>query len=225
MGKINSYEYPDTQLDTLLKAIDILVTKFGGQANDEKTFAEALGHKTNQSGTFIQKMSDLRKYGFVEKRGLIATQRAKKIVKFLTTEEKQEELNTAIMEIKLWRDLYNRLKNINPSLNDFKIQLVELTSDRDKAISQAETIRNLYIDALSNYREGVVKNVNENSIEIQQKPTKSEFKEGGKVPESILILKSGEVDISLPRTETNIGILISILNELKSEMKKSKPTK
>ena len=144
------------------------------------------------------------------------------MIKFLTTDEKQEELNTAIMEIKLWRDLYNRLKNINPSLNDFKIQLVELTNDRDKAISQADTIRNLYIDALSNYREGVVKNVIENSLENDKKLSKQEYKEGGKVPESILILKSGEVDISLPRTETNIGILISILNELKSEMKKPK---
>src|SRR3989344_4919556 len=119
MAKIGSYEYPETQLGTLLKAVEFLVKKFNGQAKDEKTFAEAIGHKTNKSGTFIQKLSDLRKYNFLEKRGLTATQRARNIVNPLNKEEKEDEINNAIMDIKLWHDLYERLKNTSPSLEDF----------------------------------------------------------------------------------------------------------
>ena len=42
MAKIGSYEYPDIQFGTLLKALEVLYTKFDGKVTDERTFAEAL---------------------------------------------------------------------------------------------------------------------------------------------------------------------------------------
>src|SRR5688572_24081083 len=73
MGKIGSYDYPDTQVATLLKAVETLVLTFKGEATDEKNFASVIGHKNTKSGGYLQKVADLRKYGWIEKKGLIAT--------------------------------------------------------------------------------------------------------------------------------------------------------
>ena len=93
MGKIGSYEYPSTQMGTLIKAVEVLWNTFKGEAKDEQTFASALQHKSHKSGGYLQKMSDLRRYGFVEKRGIIVTERGKRIVQFLTQDEKNKALN------------------------------------------------------------------------------------------------------------------------------------
>jgi len=67
MSKIGSYDYPDTQIGTLLKALEILVKTMNGEAKEEKNFANAIGHKNIRSGGYLQKVADLRRYGFIER--------------------------------------------------------------------------------------------------------------------------------------------------------------
>ena|SRR3989344_1605438 len=213
MGKIASYEYPSTKIGTIVKAVEVLWKTFKGEAKDEMTFATALQHKSNKSGGFLQKMADLRRYGFVDKRGIVITERGKRVIEYLKPEEKNQALSEAVMSINLWKDLHKRLGQKTPSSDDFKIQLVELTGDRDSSIAQSEEIRNLYIDAMNFYTEEIGKAVKENSNE-ENNPKK---KDVIKVPENLIYLKSGEVNIELPRNDINIGILKSILDGLKEK--------
>lgn len=224
MGKIGSYEYPDIQFGTLLKAVEVLHTKFKGKANDEKTFAESLGHKTNKSGGFLMKLADLRKYGLIEKRGIETTQRAKDIFVFVKPETKKKALNNAIMEIRLWKELYERLETTSPSIEDFKLHLVELTSDTEKVVSQHDNVRNLYIDAMNNFTPNL--EINNGNISIKDDKLKDIQQENKqdktdlKVAENLIVFKSGEVDIQLPKNDTNISILINVLNGMKEKREK-----
>lgn len=228
MAKIGTYDYPEYQFGTLLEAITMLVDKFNGQANDEKTFAEAIGHKTETSGAFLLKLADLRKYGLVDKRGITATERAKKIVKYLTPQERQQAINETIMEIRLWKDLFQRIKTKTPVWDDFKISLAELTADRETTIKDGQKIQNLYIDAISNYSEEAQTGGapdEQLSFSYAQKTKGQEVKhsEVVKVSENLIVLRSGETHVSLPRTDNNIEVLISILRNMK-EKKESEDT-
>ena len=140
----------------------------GGEAKDEKNFASAIGHKNVKSGGYLQKIADLRRYGFMEKGRFIATSNSKKIIQPLTNEEKQEALNECIMSVNLWRDLYDRLGDEIPSPEDFKIHLAEI-GDRDRAYKEGDTIRNLYIDAMKHYDKGVGKVAKRTSFKSDKK--------------------------------------------------------
>jgi len=215
MGKIGSYDYPDIQFGTLLKAIEILVTKFSGEVKDA-VFASALGHKSEKSGGYLMKLADLRKYGLLEKRGISPTTRAKQIVKFLTPQERQTGINEAVFEIRLWKELYERLKTSQPTAEDFKLQLHNLTGDRDNTSDNYQTIRNIYMDAMNNYSNTgeITANNNGENAQTVPSPEQKPKSQGDKVPENLIVLKSGTVDITLPRNEANIKILKSILDGL-----------
>ena len=213
MGKIASYEYPSTKIGTIVKAVEVLWKTFKGEAKDEMTFATALQHKSNKSGGFLQKMADLRRYGFVDKRGIVITERGKRVIEYLKPEEKNQALSEAVMSINLWKDLHKRLGQKTPSSDDFKIQLVELTGDRDSSIAQSEEIRNLYIDAMKSYNGSTKKIVKNEGLQKDEKEHKEE-QEPKKMPESLILLSSGDVNITLPRTSGNINILKRILDEM-----------
>src|SRR3989338_7603073 len=143
MSKIGSFDYPDTQIGTLLKALDILVTTFHGEAKEETNFASAIGHTNTKSGGYIQKIADLRRYGFIEKGRFVATTNGKKIIHPLSPQEKNSNLDECIMSIALWKALHGRFGSSTPSAEDFKIHLTEVTSDRDQAVKTGDKIRNL----------------------------------------------------------------------------------
>lgn len=216
MSKIGSYDYPDTQVGTLLKALEILVKTFKGETKEEETFAKAIGHSNTKSGGYLQKIADLRRYGFMEKGRFTVTPNGKKVIQPLYPEEKQTALNEGFMGINLWKDLYQRLNGAVPSVEDFKIHISEITGDRDRAYKEGDKIRNLYIDALKYYSEGADKTAKRTSSQIDNKKD-NKFEEE-KVPEQLIVLRSGETDISMKKTEANITILISILNELKKDL-------
>ncbi len=218
MGKIGSYDYPETQLGTLVNSMEVLVKKFYGTANDAKTFAEALGHNSNKSGAFLTKLADLRKYCLIEKRDISATVKGKHIIEYLTPEERMQELNKTVMEITLWKDLYQRLGSKRPSLDDFKIHLVEISQDRDTAITDAEKIRNLFIDAMAFYSDDVVKEVNnigKPSEKVIAERQDEEENVGENIPEHLICLRSGETNMTVVRNDANIDILISFLKAMK----------
>ena len=214
MVKIGNYDYPDMQVGTLLKALEVLVKDFQGFVKDENFFATKIGHKSTNSGTYITKIATLRKYGLLEPRELRTTQIANEIIKPLNSLEKSEKLSRIILSVSLWNDIYTRLKTKNPASEEFKIALIEITNDKNKTLEEYEKIRNLYIEAMGYYNDKIVgKNSDINSkekIDIQK-----DKKLGEKVPENILIFKSGEIDITLPKNDTNLKILGDIINGMK----------
>lgn len=149
MARIGNYEYTTTKMNTLIKAVELLVKTFKGEAKEDKVFAEALGHKSINSGAYQYKMADLRKYGFLDKKGLIATPRAKKIVDPIKQTDRDDELEKAVLEVSLWKQLRERLGTKNPALEEFKIHLVEITGERDIVVNYGDKIRSLYLDAMS----------------------------------------------------------------------------
>jgi len=218
MARIGKYEYPEVQIDTLLNAIKVLIENYqSSPVNDENIFAKALGHTTNKSGTFISKMSSLRKYGLIEPREIKVTNLSKHIVKPLNNKEKEESLSKMIENVELWMDLYKRLKNKSPSKDDFKIALVELTGDRDKALKWYEKIRGLYIEAIGYYnKETTSLNSYSNSYEIEKEEelNKPSFNEDNMIKGEI-----AGVYIQIPKNLESVIIAKQIVNILEQQIK------
>ena len=225
MPKIGSYDYPRTQLGTLLKAVEVLIKKFHGEAKEEKTFAEAIGHKTVKSGGYILKIADLRKYGLMENRGFIATKRAKHIVEPLTPNERAEALSGAVKEISLWRDLYAKIGKSTHSIEDFKIQLVQATGDRDRAVKEGDIIRNLYIDAIQYLSDSEVKQESNNSGFSENNPSNSQgnFQKPPKVDGITMIeAKAGNVYVTMPKDVKSIEIAKKLIDILFMQIEETK---
>lgn len=219
MAKIGSYDYPETGFGTLLKAVETLILKFpDGECQDEKNFADAIGHKNAKSGGYLRKVADLRKYKLIKKGGLKATENARLMIKPLHKEEKDIATNEAIMNVGLWREIYSKIKKDVPSTEDFKIQLAEITGDRDKSLANGENIRNLYIGVIKSYNDTAIKK--DKSKGLKKDEIGDEETEDEKVPETLIRLSSGETNITLPKTKGNIAILISALNEMKTTLEK-----
>lgn len=209
MGKIGNYEYPDLSVGEAIRIAEILVKDFKGKVSDLNNFAKAIGHKTHNSGSFYIKLADMRKYGLMDKREVEATNLSEIIANPKDSSERQEAINKAVSNITLFERLKERLKTKNPSLEQFKTQLIEITQDRNKASNQAEKIRKIYIEAMSHTNENITEIKN---IDDKQKGIK-------KVEEHLISLNSGDLNISLPKTTANIEVLITILQNLKKEKK------
>ena len=223
MAKIGSYETPDFKFLTILKGTEKLVEALGGSASDEKNFITALGYKS-KNGAYLHRVSDMRKYGFLSGRGITATELANRIVKPLTQKEKKEAINEAINNIDLWKELIKRIGKKDVNEENFRLQLAEITGDRDKAYKNASSILSLYKDILQYYDYGLSKNTekyisnkeDENlvSIDDMEQAQKAQIE-----PKKILLKFEGN-NILLDKTDMNIEVLKSILENLKEEKDK-----
>ena len=115
--------------------------------------------------------------------------------------------------ITLFERLKERLKTKNPALEQFRIQLIEVTQDRNKGSNEAEKIRKIYIEAIANFNEGLSDNP-----EYRRKDDKPKQKTDA----TMILLQSGDLNISLPKNTANIDVLITILQNLKKEEGKEK---
>lgn len=216
MGKIGDYEYPDTNLDECLRIAKILVDDFHSKVNDVNAFANAIGHKSANSGTFLVKIADVRRYGLMDKREYRATNQAEIIGSPKNEAERNETIKNVILSLPLFEKLFKRLKTKNPTIEQFRTQLIELTSDRNKASKEAEKIRKIYIDNISHIRDGEYQdqssegfnNMNDN---LMQQPTANG---------ELILFRAGKYNLSLPKDDANIDVLISILENMREEKKK-----
>ncbi|MFH1425619.1 MAG: hypothetical protein ABIG28_02735 [archaeon] len=229
MSKIGNYEFPDTRFRTILKAIEVLVTTLKGKVEQEENFAKAM--KQSQSGGFIQKLSDLRKYGLIGKRGGIeATELAKKIVKPYTEQEKKEALNETIRNVKLWVDLYNGIGEEEVTEEQFKIHLSELTNDRDKIDKLNSAIFNSYNEIkkylLSEQGEKSEKylsdDIDNNTVAKNSGNNPQSRKQKTNLPETMINANIEDVYIEMPRTLESVEIAKQMINILETKIKSSK---
>ncbi|MBS3080931.1 hypothetical protein J4221_05645 [Candidatus Pacearchaeota archaeon] len=207
MGKIGNYEYPELSISEALKIAEILVKDFQGKASDLDNFAKAIGHKTYNSGSFYNKLADMRRYGLMDKKEVEATELSKIIAHPKDNAERQQAINKAITNITLFERLKERLKTKNPALEQFRTQLIEVTQDRNKTSNDAEKIRKIYIEALSNINENI-----ELNKEINTDRTKRENK-GNMISANI-----GDVLIEMPKDKRYIKIAENLLQNLKAQI-------
>lgn len=209
MVKIPIFDYPNIGVEEAIRCAKILVEKLGGEANKPDAYASLLGHKSAKSGTFLVKIGDLRKYGLLEPRGVYkATELAKRITHPLNNDEKQIALNEIIMNIELWKILYNDLKKDYPPDNEFWIHLMNATGkDRSEAIKYADEIRKKYKEAMIHFEENVKNQDSSNdfSEEIQNKKGKEESRQSpSSYPgrnSNMTEIKFEEISISFPKDD------------------------
>lgn len=220
MAKIGSFEYPDFHFKSLIEAMDILVNKFNGKVSSSKTFAEALKHKSDKSGAFLRKVADLRRYGLIEKRELIATNIGKRIAKPIKGEsERKENYNLAIKNMPLWIKLFERLKTKTPNLDEFKLQLAEVTQDEDETRKNADKIRNLYIEAMSYYTDSLEA---ENSGNYSNYESSSNISDDKRINDKKMeVIKYQNIRIELPREVRSIETAKKLLNMLKEDIEEN----
>lgn len=210
MGKIGIYDYPEISIDEAIRIAEVLVNDFHKKVKDNNEFASRLGHKSSSSGTFLVKMGNIRKYGLMENRSYRSTKRSEILANPKSPEEKSQVIKEMIESIPLFEKLNNRLKTKSPTPEQFRTQLIEVTGDREKSSKEAEKIRKVYIDAISHLRENFME-----EEKTDDKPLKKR-----KVADNMILLQSGDVDISLPNSANNIDVLITILQNLKGKKEK-----
>ncbi|OIO80445.1 hypothetical protein AUJ84_03530 [Candidatus Pacearchaeota archaeon CG1_02_32_132] len=214
MGKLGTFEYPELSVDDAVRYAELLVNEFHKEVKDINEFAVRLGHKSANSGSFFGKLSDMRKFGLVDKKTYRATSRAE-IIANPVGNERQNAIKDMILSIPLFEKLNSRLKTKSPTIEQFKTQLIEVTGDREKASKEAEKIRKIYIDAISHIREDQLKEqsndpFNNMGQELSQQQTNSD----------LILFRAGKYNLSLPKDDANIDVLISILENMREEKKK-----
>lgn len=214
MAKIGSYDYPEASINDVVRYAEILVNDFHKKINDINEFASRLGHKSANSGPFSVKLSDMRKFGLMDKREFRSTQRAE-IIANPVGNEKQMAIKEMILGVPLFEKLNTRLKTRNPTIEQFKTQLIEVTGNREKASKEAEKIRKIYIGAISHIREGIDKKVSEEGFTEDKLNMGNQKME--QIGEEALLFKSGKVNLVLPKDDSHIDILISVLQKMKSK--------
>jgi hypothetical protein len=223
MAKIGNYEAPYFKFSTILKGTEILIETLGGNVSEEKNFVTALGYNS-KNGAYLGRVSDMRKYGLLSDRGIGATELANKIFKPLTQKEKKEAINEAINNIGLWKELIKRIGKKAISEENFRLQLAEITGDRDKAFKNANAILTLYKDILNYHDDNLSKDTetyisnkeDKNRVSLDNmEQTQAQVLE----PKKILLKFEGN-NVLLDRNDTNIGILINVLEGLKENKTK-----
>ncbi len=219
MGKVGIYEYPETNIEECLRVARVLVKDFSGKANDVNAFATAIGHKSTNSGTFLNKIADVRKFNLMDKREYRATNLAQIIIDPKNDNEKNSAIKEMIFTIPLFKSLFDRLKTKSPTVEQVKIQLIDLTSERDKSSKEAEVIRKIYIDAMTYIKDTTDKQISsqERQDNFMENPTTA-LPPGN---EDIMIFRAGKTNLTFPKDDAHIDILISVLETMKISKKKN----
>lgn len=208
MGKIGSYEYPETKVGECLRVAKILVKEFGKKADNPDAFASGIGHKTANSGAFLFKIGDVRKFNLMDKREYKATNLAEILSDPKNGAEENEALKKMIFGVSLFKILYDKLRTTSPTVEQTRTQLMEITGDRNKSSKEAEKIRKIYISAMTYIRDEFV-NKQSNDLEDEMELEETLTSEG------MMLFRFGKEKLQLTKNDTNIEAIISVLKDLK----------
>lgn len=146
--KVGKYDVPDMRLyPQLAEATKKIYEKFGSEeATDTLTVAKLLGHKSDRSGSYFRKMSCLRSYGLVDKRGIKVTDVGKRLTYGVTEQERNEALKEALFHIPLWKEFYSRWGKQLPPVN-FWVDLAKITGLEAPDAQRIEgNVKSAYLD-------------------------------------------------------------------------------
>jgi len=155
MAKLDGMRYPSgLTAEEAVKLADILIEEFDGEANSKEAFAQALGHSTSSSGSYIKKVADARNYGVLPTRGLKATDLAYRVTNPKNETEEMEAVFEMYSNVSILSELYGHLNGDKPPGNLWSV-LIEITeADRNDAKEAASDIRDLYESMLEYDIEG-----------------------------------------------------------------------
>jgi len=145
--KVGKYTIPKYRLHPkLFEATKTLYEKFGSEeATNLLTVAQLLEHKSDRSGSFINKLSDLRSYGLITKRGVKVTDLGKKLTYDPSDEERDKALRETLLNIPLWNELYSRFGKNLPT-TDLWVELTKFTGlEAPDAKKTEKSVQNAYL--------------------------------------------------------------------------------
>ena len=211
---LGRYKYPKRGLDAALKELEKVETALK-QGIARRSLADALGMKF--SGSFFEKVADMKMYGLIEGRGTLKlSELADKILHGLTPDERREAREQAWLHVDAIRLVHNIFKGSVPSREEEYLAIVAEKSgekSRAKLPIKAKQVLSLYKRALSDIlMERVPEEVGE-KLPIEP-PTK--------VPTpliGIIEIKAEDYYQRLPYTPEGIDIGINFLNLLKTQLK------
>lgn len=210
--RIGRFSVPRTRLyPTLIDAVKTLHDKYGTQATtDLDSVAKTLGHASTRSGTFLLKLADLRAYGLIEGRGEVkVSDIGRKISEPSTREEEAQALESAVNNIPLWREVYQRFGTELPS--EFTDELASIVGcSKEEAAEKAEMIIKSYLadtKPLRTLRRPITKN---EPSAIKEAPI-----------QRVIEIKLGEIHISLPANKRDIETARSLLDILEKRLRDS----
>lgn len=215
--KVGTYDIPDHRLEpTLIDATKKIYEKFRSDEADKESVAQLLGHKS-ASGAFAQKLSNMRAYGLITKRGIKVTELGKKITYGDTEEIRNNALKEAILNIPLWSEIYSK-HGVDLPKEDFWVDLRTITGlEAPDAQKLEDDVRKAYIQDTRNIVEET-KTVGDEDME------KKGHEEVSEVPNAIVV-KAGQYHQTLPYNEKGVNLAQSFLEMLKNQMKEEQNNK
>jgi len=146
--RVAAYTVPSIRLyPRLVSALGTIYTKFGTEnIPSTEVLAQALKHKTANSGTFLLKLACLRSYGLLQKRDLAISELGIRLVSSRNSQEKNEALKEAVLNVPLYKEFYDRWGCKIPESN-FLDELVRITGlGREEAERLALKVKRAYLE-------------------------------------------------------------------------------
>jgi hypothetical protein len=218
MTKLDGMRYPSKMTaEEAVKIAEIVVKEFDGEVSSEEAFAQAIGHSTANSGSFIKKVADARSYGILPTRGLKDTDLAHRVAHPKNDAERREAIFEMYQNVPLLSELYDQLNGNEPPSNLWSV-LTEITeANRSDAKEAADDVRIHYEEMLKydsdedlNSQETTSQQESDNSATVV--PTANNVDDG-----SIYLKIGGDEHRFAEVNDLNIEIAVKILQSKKEQ--------
>jgi hypothetical protein len=144
--KIGNLACPDVSLSESIEDAKKIYDSFKDGEIDSKLVSETIGYR---GGTFLQRLSALRKYRLVTPRGKVRiTDLGKMLTYPVNRESELEATGDAIMGVELFKVLYDKF-GIELPKEKFWVNLVNITgAEAPDAQAKEDIIRQIYMDSV-----------------------------------------------------------------------------
>lgn len=149
--KIGTYTIPNNRLKDLIEDAKKVYEKFPNEEIESEFIAHSINNSPT-SGSFKQKLADLRTYGLLEGRGKIRISELGKKVTYGHEDEKREAFEKIIRNIPLWGIFLDKY-GLSIKEDNFWVDLAKITGlERPESQNKADWVRKSYLEDIRYYK-------------------------------------------------------------------------
>ena len=147
MGKLGKFTYPDVSLTEAVKDAKKIYDRFKDEAVDPSLISETIGYK---GGSFLRRLSALRKYGLITSRGKVKiTDLGKRITYPTNKDDELRAIEEAIKNVELFKILFEKF-GVELPKEKFWVNLINITgAEAPEAQFKEDIIRKIYTESVS----------------------------------------------------------------------------
>lgn len=138
-----STEYPRLRINEAVQIIEKFEKELKGYATSRDAFAKLWGYKSANNGAFIRRMSDLRKYSLLEKRGSITITELGKKIAYSKDIQRTKYILEAIRTVPLFNTLIETIGE-NADNTNWQAQLINSGFSQVDALKEERKVSNIY---------------------------------------------------------------------------------